>query len=103
MIFTVEEHFNKENDKVYAKISEDDKEVALRMMRGHHPVSVMVWWKVYYGVTDPHFCEKGVKTCAKTCEETALDRAVKPLNTTVFREKFGPSGRSLHQPQGLAQ
>jgi hypothetical protein len=33
---------------------------------GHYPTSVMVWWGVSYeGVTEPYFCEKGIKTSAQ--------------------------------------
>ncbi|UYV82768.1 hypothetical protein LAZ67_22000800 [Cordylochernes scorpioides] len=45
----------------------------------------MVWWGVsYQGVTDLHFCAKGVKTTAKNYQEDILEQIVKPLNTKMF-------------------
>lgn len=56
-----------------------------RVMRGHHPSSVMVWWGVsWQGATELHFCEKGVKTGAKVYQETVLEPVVKPLTQTLF-------------------
>lgn len=43
-IFTVEEVFNKQNDKIYARTSKEAKNTVPRVQRGHHPASVMVWW-----------------------------------------------------------
>jgi hypothetical protein len=32
---------------------------------------VMVWWGVSYeGVTEPYFCEKGIKTSAQVYQDT---------------------------------
>lgn len=87
-IFTVEESFNKQNDRVYARSSREASELIPRVERGHHPASVMVWWGVSYdGVTDLHFCEKGVKTSAKVYQTTVLEDVVKPLNQTMFANK----------------
>ena len=62
-IFTIEEKFNRQNDRVYAKSCYEAKEKAPRVTRAHHPPSVMVWWGVSYEVvTQIHFCETGVKT-----------------------------------------
>ena len=84
-IFSVEETFNAQNDRVYAKSSREAGEKAPRVQRGHHPASVMVWWGVSYeGTTELHFCEKGVKTSAKVYQETVLERLVKNLNNTLF-------------------
>lgn len=84
-IFTIEEHFNKQNDRVYAHSSKEASQVVERVQRGHHPASVMVWWGVsYHGVTKLHFCEKGVKTSAKVYQETILNDVVKPLSDTLF-------------------
>lgn len=71
-IFTVEQVFNKQNDKVYATSSEEAKKTVPRVQRGHHPAFVMVWWGVSNkGVTTLHFCEKEskpVRRCIKpTC------------------------------------
>lgn len=87
-IFTVEESFNKQNDRVYAASSRHAAELVPRVQRGHHPASVMVWWGVAYdGVTELHFCEKGVKTSAKVYQNDVLDNVVKPLNSTLFANK----------------
>lgn len=87
-IFTVEESFNKQNDRVYALSSRHASELVPKVQRGHHPASVMVWWGVAYdGVTKLHFCEKGVKTSAKVYQTDVLEKVVKPLNTTLFANK----------------
>lgn len=87
-IFTVEESFNKQNDRVYAHSAAEASQLIPRVQRGHFPASVMVWWGVSYdGVTELHFCEKGVKTSAKVYKETVLEHVVKPLNRTLFANK----------------
>lgn len=84
-IFTVEEVFNKQNDKIYATSSKEAKKVVPRVQRGHHPSSVMVWWGVsHHGVTSLHFCEKGVKTGAKVYQKDVLEGVVKGLTNTLF-------------------
>ncbi|KAJ8962938.1 hypothetical protein NQ314_005655 [Rhamnusium bicolor] len=66
-IFTIEESYNRQNDKIYAHSSEEAKTKIPRVQRGHHPSSVIVWWGVsYQGVTKIHFCEQGVKTGARS-------------------------------------
>src|SRR5258705_10820703 len=88
-IFTVEESFNRQNDKVYARNSKDAKRVVKKIQRAHHPAYVMVWWGVSYdGVTKLHFCEKGVKTNGKIYRKTILEPIVKPLNETMFNGDF---------------
>jgi transposase len=85
-IFTIEQHYNKQNDKVYAHDSREAKEIVGRVQRGHHPAYVMVWWGVsYLGVSELHFCEKGVKISAKVYQDTVLETVVKPLNDTMFK------------------
>ena len=62
-IFTIGEKFNRQNDRVYARSCYEAKEKLPRVQKGHHPLSVMVWWGVLYcGMTNIHFCESGVKT-----------------------------------------
>jgi len=64
-IFTIEEQYNRQNDKIYAQISREAKEKVPRAQRGHRPSHVMVWWGVSnQGVTPLHFCKKHVKTGA---------------------------------------
>jgi hypothetical protein len=42
-IFTIEEWYNHQNDKVYAKMCHEVKEKVPRVQRGHHPSCIMVW------------------------------------------------------------
>lgn len=42
-IFSVEEFFNKQNNRVYVKSSFEVKDKVPRVQRGHHPSYVMVW------------------------------------------------------------
>ena len=87
-IFTVEEKFNKQNDRVYASSAREASQIIGKVQHGHHPASVMVWWGVCYdGVTELHFCEKGVKTSAKIYQDTVLQTIIKPLNTTMFKNQ----------------
>lgn len=84
-IFTIEEKFNKQNDKVYAHSSAEARQAIKKVERGHHPASIMVWWGVsYQGVTQLHFCEKGVKTSAKNYQSDILEECVRPLTETMF-------------------
>ena len=41
----------------------------------------------YCGPTEVHFCQKGVKTGAKVYQEDILDKVVKPLGNTLFKNK----------------
>jgi transposase len=79
-VFTVEEHFNVQNDRIYAKSREKMPEPAKRVLRSHHPVSVMVWTGVSsQGLTKLHFVNPGVKVRAKNYIKDILEPAVKPL------------------------
>ncbi|XP_026758430.2 uncharacterized protein LOC113517886 [Galleria mellonella] len=85
-IFTIEEHYSKQNDKLYVHSSKEAAQVVKKVKRSYHPASVIVWWGMsYQGVTKLHFCEKGVKTSAKMYQNTLLDRVVKPLSNTLFK------------------
>ncbi|XP_026325277.1 uncharacterized protein LOC113234191 [Hyposmocoma kahamanoa] len=87
-IFTIEQHFNKQNDRIYAQSSKEASQLVDRVQRGHYPTSVMVWWGVSYeGVTEPYFCEKGIKTSAQVYQDTILEKVVKPLNITMFNNQ----------------
>ena len=70
--FTVEETFNKQNNKVYAQSSKE----ARKLVPWIDPVSV-IWWG---GITFLHFCEKGVKTAARNYQQDILTNVVEPLN-----------------------
>ncbi|TLO71586.1 hypothetical protein FEG37_18500, partial [Acinetobacter baumannii] len=73
-IFTIEQHFNKQNDRIYAQSSKEASQLVDRVQRGHYPTSVMVWWGISYeGVTEPYFCEKGIKTSAQVYQDTILE------------------------------
>ncbi len=70
-IFTIEQKCNKQNDKVYARTSYEDKAKVPRIQRGNQPSSVMVWWGLSWnGTIVIHFCTPRVKTTAKIYEET---------------------------------
>ena len=59
-IFTTEEQYNNQYNKIYAQTS---LEVRSEGAGGHHPCYVMVWWEVSnQGVTSLYFCKRGVKT-----------------------------------------
>lgn len=87
-IFTIEECCNRQNDRVYAKNSQEASVAVPRVQRGHHPSYVMIWLGVSYsGLTQVHFCEKGVKTGAKVYQETVLEPIVKPLSHSLFQNQ----------------
>ena len=44
IIFTLEETFNKQNDRVYAHSSTEFRDLMPRIEWDHYPASVMVWW-----------------------------------------------------------
>lgn len=46
--FTVEESYNKQNDKVYEHSSEDASNRIPHVQQGHFPSSLMVWLGVSY-------------------------------------------------------
>ena len=53
-MFTVEETFSKQNNRVYARSSKEASKLVLRIERDHYPASVMVWWD---SITSLHFYE----------------------------------------------
>lgn len=60
---SVEEVFNKQNEKIFVKTSKGAKNVIPRVQRSHHTAAIMVLWGVSCtGVTPVHFSEKIVKT-----------------------------------------
>jgi len=81
-IFTIEEQYNNQYNKIY---SETSLEVCSEGAGGHYPSYIMVWLGVsLQGVTPLHFCEKDVKTGARVYQEGVLQGVVKPHNMTVF-------------------
>lgn len=106
-IFTIEETYNKQNDRVYARSSTLAGKKAPRVIRGHHPSSVMVWLGAsYQGMTEVHFCEKGVKTGAMVYQNTVLDKVVKPLSQTLFKNQhwvFQQDSAPAHKAKSTQQ
>ena len=86
-IFTIEESFNRDSDRVYALSSREAREIVPQVQRGHHSSSVIVWWGVSYsGATQLHFCEKWVKPARKFMR-TLYWRPVRVLNAALFRNQ----------------
>jgi len=84
-IFTIEEQYNRQNDKIYAQTSYEVKEKVPRVQRCHHPSYVMVLLGCpHQGLTSLNFCDEGVKTGARVYQEDVLQRVVQPLNTPLF-------------------
>jgi transposase len=87
-IFNVEEQFNKQNDRVYARSVKDIPLHQRKVKRSHGPGSVMVWAGVsWMGKAPLHFVEKGVKVSAKNYLSDVLESVVEPLNSTLFDGK----------------
>jgi len=66
--FTIEEHYNNQNKKIYAQTS---VEVHSEDAGRPSPSYVMVWWEVsHQGVTTLHLCKKGVKLVSECIQRT---------------------------------
>ncbi len=79
-IFNVEESYNRQNDRIYAKSAKDIPKAKKKVKRAHHPGYVMVWAGVSCkGKADLHFVEKGVKVRAKNYVTDVLESVVNPL------------------------
>ena len=76
-IFTAEETFSKQNDRVYAQSSKEARKLVPRIEQDHYPASVMFWGD---SVTSLHFCEKGVKIAARNYQRNILINVVDSLN-----------------------
>jgi hypothetical protein len=64
-IFTIEEQYNNQYNKIYALMS---LQVRSEGARGHHPSYVMVRWGVsHQGVTPLHFCEHWCPCVSRGC------------------------------------
>ncbi|RVE45818.1 hypothetical protein evm_009499 [Chilo suppressalis] len=84
---SAEESYNKQNDKVYTHSSEKASNRIPRVQRGHFPSSLMVWLGVsYWGLTEVHFCEKGVKTNA-VVSKYSPDEPCGTVSHTMFKNK----------------
>src|SRR5215469_11913072 len=87
-LFSVEEKFNRQNDRVYAKSVKDIQKPIRGVKRSHGPGSVMVWAGVsWFGKAPLHFVQKGVKVNAKNYIADVLEPIVKPLSHTLFERK----------------
>ena len=82
-IFTIEEQYNRQNDKIYAQTTREAKEKVPRVQRGHYPSGHGLVGVSHQRVTHL-FCEKGVKTGARVYQVDVLHGFMKPLNTTLF-------------------
>ncbi len=83
-IFSIEEKFNPQNDHVYVRNCYEAKEKAPRVQHAHHPPLFIVWCGVsYFGTTEIHFCESGVKTNGAVYRKMLQD-IVEPLSDTLF-------------------
>jgi len=70
-IFTIENQYNHQNNKIYAQMSLGVKENILSVQEGPHPSYVMLWWEVsHQGVTHLHFYKKGVKLVSECIKRT---------------------------------
>jgi hypothetical protein len=66
-IFTIEEQYNLQSNKIYAQTSREVKENFPRVQGGHHSSYVTIWWEVsHQGVSRLHFCTKGVKLVSES-------------------------------------
>ncbi len=83
-IFTIEQKFNRQNNKVYLDIIRGQSKSST-IRRGYHPSSEMVWWMSWNGATVIYFCMPGVKKTAEIYEKTILEPVVKSLNDTLFK------------------
>ena len=100
--FTVEETFNKQNDRVYARSSKEARKLVPRIEWGHYPALVMVWWD---SVT-LNFCEKRVKTAVRIYQWDILTNVVEPLNQTMFQNRpwiFQQDSASAHKAKTIQQ
>ena len=87
-IFTVEEKFNKQNDRAYAQSVKDIPIRQRKSLRAHHPGYVMAWAGVSWaGKAKLHFCTQGVKVKARNYKSYILEPVVKPLSQTLFRNR----------------
>jgi hypothetical protein len=87
-VFNVEEHFNKQNDRIWAKNVKSIPINKKKAKRAHHPGSVMVWAGFSWDGKAPlHFVQKGVKVKSKNYLCDVLEPVVAPLNTTLFEDR----------------
>jgi len=70
-IFTIQEQYNPQNNKICAQTSREVKENVPRVQGGHHPSYIMILWEVsHQGVSRLHFCKKWVKLVSESIKRT---------------------------------
>ena len=79
---TVEEVFNKKNDKIFAQTSKNEKTCIPWVQRGHHPSAG--WESLAKALHLLHLCGKGFKTESKVYQQDVLEGVVKQLSNTLF-------------------
>ena len=83
-IFTAEQTFNKQSDKVYTWPSKEARE----LVSGIEQDLVMVWWEVSYdGINSIHSCEIGAKTETRNYQRDILTNVVESLKQTMFQNR----------------
>ena len=103
LIFTMEETFNKQNDRVCAWSSKETRELVPRIGQGNYPV---LWGLPCDGVTSLHLCEKGVKTAARNFQRDILTNVVELLNQTMFQNRpwiFQQDSAAVHKVKTTQQ
>jgi hypothetical protein len=97
----VEETFNKQNGRVYARSSKEAHKQVPGIERGHFPASVMIWWG---GITSLHFWEKDMKTVARNYQRDILTNVVEPLNQIMFQNRpwiFQQNSATAHKAKTM--
>ncbi|KAI6658770.1 Transposase [Oopsacas minuta] len=99
--FTVEQAFNRQNDRILSKSTSTIPDEYRYVKRVQKPLSLMVWARVSsVGRTPLVFVPAGVKINAATCKELILQPIVKDLGEMMFEtsrsysNKGSPTKRS---------
>ena len=77
-ILTVEETFNKKNNRVHSRLSKETRELVPRIKWGYYLGLVSHYLRFF-------FCEKGVKTAERN-QWDILTNVEEPLNQTMFQK-----------------
>lgn len=87
-LFTIEQHLNRQNDRVWSKTKSSVDADLLRVTRRQKPSSVMVWAGVTAsGRTPLVFVPEGVKINAQKYQEIILEGCLKPWAQSHFGKK----------------
>ena len=84
----MEESFNTQNNRVYARSSREESQLIPRLERGHYSAIVMVWYGgvVRWHLQVPFFRERS-ENIGKVYQLTVLEPIVKHLNQSIFGNK----------------